>query len=275
MKKQSEYHPYKFNDLNIELEAKNAEGRKSIFDSIEYDIFNITSWPIECKNSKYLSPINFNTHSKSIIVSKEKKIEFNFEPPKNKIIMYNDDYKLIVLTEGNFGTIKYIDHIYEIKRFLIHSPSEHTLNELRSDMEIQVICMDNYKNIAAISLLFNVGENEFAFLNSIGFSDDNNFLYSKKLRNNEKIEITVSEEVKNNMNLGYIFNENNNFKFLTYIGTTTTPPCKSNVRWFVLMNTLTISQKQFDMFPVLYGRFTNIRGLQAINERKIEIINNN
>jgi carbonic anhydrase len=142
-------------------------------------------------------------------------------------------------------------------------------------MEIQVICMDNYNNIAAISLLFNVGDNEFEFLNSIGFSEENNFLYSKKLRNNEKIEINVSEDVKNNMNLGYIFNENNNFKFLTYIGTTTTPPCKSNVRWFVLMNTLTISQKQFDMFPVLYGRFTNIRGLQAINERKIEIINNN
>ena len=275
MKKQSEYHPYKFNDMNIELEAKNAEGRKSIFDSIEYDIFNITSWPIECKNSKYLSPINFNTHSKSIFVSKGKKIEFNFEPPKNKITMYNDDYKLIVLTEGNFGTIKYIDHKYEIKRFLIHSPSEHTLNELRSDMEIQVICMDNYNNIAAISLLFNVGDNEFEFLNSIGFSEENNFLYSKKLRNNEKIEINVSEDVKNNMNLGYIFNENNNFKFLTYIGSTTTPPCKSNVRWFVLMNTLSISQKQFDMFPVLYGRFTNIRGLQAINERKIEIINNN
>jgi len=275
MKKQSEYHPYKFNELNIELEAKNAEGRKSLFDSIEYDIFNITSWPIECKNSKYLSPINFNIYSNTIFISSEKKIEFNFEPPKNKIIMYNDDYKLIVLTVGNFGTIKYIDHIYEVKRFLIHSPSEHTLNELRSDMEIQIICMDNYKNIAAISLLFNVGEKEFEFLNSIGFSDENNFLYSKKLRNNEKIEINVSEEVKKNMNLGYIFNENNQLKFLTYVGTTTTPPCKSNVRWFVLMDTLSISQKQFDMFPVLYGRFTNIRGLQAINERKIEIINSN
>jgi carbonic anhydrase len=275
MKKQSEYHPYKFNELNIELEAKNAEGRKSLFDSIEYDIFNITSWPIECKNSKYLSPINFNIYSNTIFISSEKKIEFNFEPPKNKIIMYNDDYKLIVLTVGNFGTIKYIDHIYEIKRFLIHSPSEHTLNELRSDMEIQIICMDNYKNIAAISLLLNVGEKEFEFLNSIGFSDENNFLYSKKLRNNEKIEINVSEDVKKNMNLGYIFNENNQLKFLTYVGTTTTPPCKSNVRWFVLMDTLSISQKQFDMFPVLYGRFTNIRGLQAINERKIEIINSN
>ena len=33
-----------------------------------------------------------------------------------------------------------------------------------------------------------------------------------------------------------------------------------------------ISKKQLNMFPILYGRFRNVRGLQKLNGREIEIV---
>jgi carbonic anhydrase len=74
------------------------------------------------------------------------------------------------------------------------------------------------------------------------------------------------------MDLSKIINNNANIKFASYTGSTTSPSCKSNVKWFVMIDKFQISRKQLNMFPILYGRFSNVRGLQKLNGRDIEII---
>lgn len=271
--KHSPYRQY----FTLESETIEAQGRipKSEKNEKNNDIFDVSSFPIDCKRAKYKSPINIY---KDILSNKDtvykKDLFFNFISPTDNIYINNDDYKLIITTASNFGTVSYKEHQYDIKKYLIHSPSEHTLgkDEVRTPFELQIICNDMFDNTIAISLLFQYGNRNFELFDIIGLNADKkeNFLYSKKLRNNEKIEITSSSYIKEAMNLGKLFNDN--LTFITYIGTTTTPPCKSNVRWFICLNKFETTKEQVDMFPVLFGRFKNVRGLQQLNKRKINLM---
>jgi carbonic anhydrase len=145
---------------------------------------------------------------------------------------------------------------------------------VRSEFEMQIICSDEYDNYIAVAVLFEKSNDEFQFLNVVGFSNDNNVLFAKKLRAGERVEIESSEYVKKGMNLNYLFNGNKkeNNRFVSYVGSTTTPPCRGNVRWFVMVNKVGISEKQLMMFPVVYGRFGNVRGMQGVNGREVVLI---
>lgn len=257
-----------------ENETLYSQGRKakSEIDDITANIFDTTSWPIDCKRASFLSPINIDV-SKNLPLEPQL-LKFNLTSPKGKLYVNNDDYKIVVFSEGGFGQIQYYDHIYNAKRIALHLPSEHTLSsdEERSSFEMQIICYDDYENVAAVSVLFDLGGSSFEFLNMIGFGNSNNYLFSKKIRNNERVEIENTEYVSKGMDLSYLFNTNPKNKFVSYVGTTTTPPCKTNVRWFVSLNKGSITKEQLDMFPVLYGRFRNIRGTQQLNGRQIKVI---
>ncbi len=265
------YSPY--NKLeNIFEKGENSEGRKPLSEEndLNSDIFNITNWPIECKTGKFLSPINIQIYSDTKV--SEKKLNFFLKGPNGKkIFIYNDDFKIVVFNDGNFGKVKYVDHEYEVKKFFIHFPSEHTFNEIRSDLEIQMICKDKYDNTIAFAFLFEEGNEDFDFLKPI-FSEEENFIYSKRIRNNEKVQIENSDYINKIMDLSDLINDEKKIKFISYTGSTTTPSCKNNVRWFVMIDKFEISKKQLNMFPILYGRFRNVRGLQKLNGREIEIV---
>ena len=265
------YSPYNKIE-NIIEKGEKSQGRKPLSEEndINSEIFNITNWPIECKTGKFLSPINIEIYSN--IKKSEKKLNFKLKGPNGKnIFVYNDDYKIVIFNNGNFGKVKLVDHEFEVKRFFIHYPSEHTFNEIRSDLEIQMICKDKYENIIAFAFLFEEGENDFNFLKPI-FSNEDNFIYTKRIRNNEKVIIENTLFISDLMDLSKIINNNSNIKFASYTGSTTSPSCKSNVKWFVMIDKFQISRKQLNMFPILYGRFSNVRGLQKLNGRDIEII---
>ena len=56
-------------------------------------------------------------------------------------------------------------------------------------------------------MLFEKGKEEFQFLNVVGFSNDNNVLFAKKLRSGERIEIENNEYVQKGTNLNYLFSK--------------------------------------------------------------------
>ena len=269
--------PYNLNIPSKDDETDYANGMKpkSERDSHLGSIFQVNSWPIDCKRALYLSPINIDVNKITQHIPQHT-LQFHLTAPIGNVYVNNDDYKLIVFSDGGFGTVTYYDHIYKVKRIVFHLPSEHTFSkeQIRSEFEMQIICNDDYGNYIGVAVLFEKSKEEFQFLNVIGFSNDNNVLFAKKLRSGERIEIENSEYVQKGMNLNYLFSSNNANKntFISYVGSTTTPPCRGNVRWFVMVNKVSISEKQLMMFPVLYGRFRNVRGTQGINGRELVLI---
>lgn len=152
----------------------------------------------------------------------------------------------------------------------IHHPSEHTFgdDEVRSPLEVQVIAQDIFGNTAALAILFKIEKEDSEFLRAIGFGVDNP-LFALKLRNNEAISIDY-KLVGEQLNLGPFVN--NVEHYVTYIGSLTSPPCTQNVEWFVLLEKLGVSEMQLEYFPVLYGRDSNVRGLQSMDNRPLRII---
>lgn len=124
-----------------------------------------------------------------------------------------------------------------------------------------------FGNTAAVAVLFKMADGDNDFLSALGFGEDNP-LFALKLRNNE--DVLLDEFVSKRLDLGPLIN--NTEHYVTYTGSITTPPCRQGVKWFVLLQKLDISQNQIDYFPVLFGRDTNVRGLQEINNRKLKII---
>jgi carbonic anhydrase len=267
--------PYNLNIPSKEDETDYANGMKpkSERNSHLSSVFQVNSWPIDCKRALYLSPINIDVNTITTHIHQHA-LQFHLTAPIGNVYVNNDDYKLIVFSDGGFGTVTYYDHVYTAKRIVFHLPSEHTFTkeQYRSEFEMQIICSDEYDNYIGVAVLFEKGEEEFQFLNVVGFSNEHNVLFAKKLRSGERVEIENSEYVKKGMNLNYLFGKDKNNKFVSYVGSTTTPPCKGNVRWFVMVNKVKISDKQVRMFPVVYGRFRNVRGTQGINGRELVLI---
>jgi len=247
----------------ILLKAPIGQGRKAVNHKGKLDkteIFDITSWPNSCKTDKNQSPININGIYEPLAVG----IKMNYSLPKGKLFFLNDGYKLIL--RADFGKIFYGIHEYTAREIHFHSPSEHTFgkDEKRSPLEMQIINQDIFGNLLAVSVHFNLSNLENEFLKELGFGYDNP-LFAMRLRNSETIQLKPSAK----LNIGKFINKIEHY--VHYFGSITTPPCNSNVQWFVLLEKLHITQRQLEYFPVLFGMDSDIRGLQPLGERKLDI----
>jgi len=129
---------------------------------------------------------------------------------------------------------------------------------------MQIINQDIFGNLLAVSVHFNLSNLENDFLKELGFGYDNP-LFAMRLRNSETIQLKPSAR----LDIGKFINKIEHY--VHYLGSITTPPCNSNVQWFVLLEKLQITQRQLDFFPVLFGIDSDIRGLQPLGERKLVI----
>ncbi|MCQ2820519.1 MAG: carbonic anhydrase family protein, partial [archaeon] len=243
--------------ISLEEEINLSNGRIPIseLNLLNNDIFDSSSFGTDCRRAQYNSPININlNHLKNAKKIKRNDLKLNIEGPSSDIKINNDNYKIVISASKGFGSVSFKDHSYKVKKYLIHSPSEHTLGEKeeRTQIEIQMICSDTLNNTLGVAFLLEEGNKELEFFNGIGMNTKKkeNFLMSKKIRNNEAIEIKLTEYIKDSLNLGKIINEDKKLKYVSYIGSTTTPPCKTNVRWFICLDKIKISKAQIEMFPV-------------------------
>lgn len=120
-----------------------------------------------------------------------------------------------------------------------------------------------FGNTAAVAVLFNIGETDNDLLSILGFGVDNPVL-ALKIRNTESVSVEGEFDIGKQINTVE--------HYISYTGSLTSPPCKEGVKWFILLTKLPVSQKQLDYFPILFGRESNIRGIQDSNGRKLSII---
>jgi len=174
-----------------------------------------------------------------------------------------------------------------------HSPSEHTVDDVRHDMEIHLVHKNHFNETIVIALFmqvpniddsndrqfesrdkeifhhydqnnFEVGHNlfldELEWFNSQNTNSNDNPQQSPTLRGesrkystNKIISLTSLLPVK--------------LDYWHYSGSLTTPPCKEGIEWFILTTAVTISQSQLKQFRDSFS--SNFRPIQAINGRII------
>ncbi|XP_025015492.2 alpha carbonic anhydrase 4 isoform X2 [Ricinus communis] len=185
-----------------------------------------------CSNGKLQSPVNLSQQKVQVLPSLGK-LKRDYQPAPATI--KNRGHDITVRWKGNAGKIKVNGTIFKLLQCHWHSPSEHTFNGSRFELELHMVHFSPERKIAVVAIVYEYGRPD-SFLSRL-------FHHIKSVGKEER-------------NIGIINPGDIKFgsrKYYRYIGSLTVPPCTEGVIW-------TISKKGFK---------TNARPTQPSHERAI------
>ncbi|KAK6138106.1 hypothetical protein DH2020_028146 [Rehmannia glutinosa] len=208
-----------------------------------------------CNSGKMQSPIDM-LNERVKMVSHLGLLDRTYWPSNATLI--NRGHDMMLRWPGGAGHIQINGTQYHLRQSHWHSPSEHTINGRRFDMEIHLVHQSNDNRTAVIVILYKIGRPD-------------SFLSMMK-RNLEAVADTRDVEKV----VGFIDPELIKFgsrKYYRYIGSLTTPPCTENVIWTIVRKVRTVSREQVELIrdAVHDDSEANARPIQPINGRKVEL----
>jgi len=215
-----------------------------------------------CNTGELQSPINLY-HRRVTMVPKREEISKSYR--LGKAILKNRGHDIEIVWKDKNSKIKIRGTDYVLTQSHWHSPSEHTINETRFDMELHMVHQSKDLKIAVIGLMYKIGKPD-RFLSKL----------MKKIKTIPESDIEIDAGMINPEDIKMGGN-----KYYRYIGSLTTPPCTEGVLWTVNKQIGTVSKKQLDLLrdAVHDHAEENARPLQKVNGRKVKLyvdeINNN
>lgn len=138
---------------------------------------------------------------------------------------------------------------YQLKQFHFHAPSEHTIDGEHFPLEAHFVHADPDGNLAVVAVLFKKGDANDALEPLV-----------------EKLPDSAGDEVQLDAAFDaatLLPSKNAHYR---YNGSLTTPPCSEGVRWVVMQQHPTLSEKQIKAFEKAIGMDNN-RPVQPVNAR--------
>lgn len=212
-----------------------------------------------CKKGEMQSPIDMS-NERVTIVREARDIRRKYFP--SPAIIKNRGHDIsIQWPDLKAGRIRINGTRYLLQQGHWHSPSEHTINGRRFDLELHMVHVTSdpqakYK-IAVITVLY-----------KIGLPDP----FLSKLIGN----ITTMNDQLEEKTMGVI--DPNEIKargreYYRYIGSLTVPPCSEGVIWTIYKRLSTVSRDQVKALRLAVHDYAeeNARPVQALNDRTIKL----
>ncbi|KAK7345491.1 hypothetical protein VNO77_16095 [Canavalia gladiata] len=175
------------------------------------------------------SPIDISSGILKLIPNSPKLIT-NYK--SSNAILINRGHDIAVFWKGNAGSIHIAGTEFFLQQCHWHSPSEHSIDGMKYDLEMHMVHIDpNGNNIAVFGAFFNIGQPD-PFLSQL----------------EKEIEKMIDEEgervieEKDPSQLKTIGN-----MYYRYIGSLTTPPCTEGVIWSIDREIRTVSEAQVNL----------------------------
>ncbi|KAF8096133.1 hypothetical protein N665_0317s0039 [Sinapis alba] len=208
-----------------------------------------------CNNGKIQSPIDLTNARVSRAHDETWKTHHK---PAEALIM-SRGHDIMVSWNGDAGKMMIHHTEFKLVQCHWHSPSEHTVNGTRYDMELHMVHTSAEGQTAVIAVLYKLGR-------------PNEFLTT--LQNEIK---TVGKEEKK---IGIVDPRTIGFhtdKFYRYVGSLTSPPCTEGVIWTVVKRVNTVSMEQLAALrdAVDDGFERNSRPIQDTNGRSVWLYETN
>lgn len=208
-----------------------------------------------CKNGETQSPIDLSNQRVEII-HKPEELYINYKPSNATVKNRGHDISLKWET-GEAGSITINGTDYFLQQGHWHSPSEHSINGRRYDMEVHLVHVSKDYKIAVIGVLYKIGPAE-PFL--------------AQLMNNISTMIDGKEE----RNMGMIDPreiELGGKRYYRYMGSLTVPPCTEGVIWTINRKVRTVAREQVKLLREAVHDYAeeNARPLQSLNTREIHL----
>ncbi|KAJ0872763.1 putative carbonic anhydrase [Helianthus annuus] len=181
-----------------------------------------------CSNGTMQSPIDMSSRRVKM-VDHPKNLYRNYKPCN--ATMLNRGHDIMVKWIGDAGSIIINDTEYALKQAHWHSPSEHTINGIRFDMELHMVHLSMDNKIAVIAVLYRIGRPSH-FLSRLALNISS-MIDRKGMREHSGIINPRAIQMSSRM-------------YYRYIGSLTVPPCTEKVVW-------TISRRvTINMFVTIY-----------------------
>ncbi|KAK7312584.1 hypothetical protein VNO77_36541 [Canavalia gladiata] len=212
-------------------------------------------WSV-CNNGSMQSPIDL-LNERVQIVSHLGTLQMNYQPSNATLKNRGHDIKLEWLAGTSYLQINGTQYV--LKQFHWHSPSEHTIDGRRLDLELHMVHETPSGETAVIGILYKTGRPD-PFLS----------LLSDHLE--EISDSTGEETVVGVMDPRLIKIGRNRTQYYRYIGSLTVPPCTENISWTILREVRSVSREQIRLLRVAVHdeSDTNARPLQPTNNRLVQ-----
>ncbi|KAF6171495.1 hypothetical protein GIB67_018019 [Kingdonia uniflora] len=173
----------------------------------------------------------------------------------------NRGHDIMLKWEHGAGTIQINGIKYELSQVHWHSPSEHTIDGKRFDVEVHMVHLSLDPNaankIAVLGILYHIGRPD-PFLN--GLRD--HLLYIADSHKEVNIGVIDPRHI-----------QMRGVNYYRYIGSLTVPPCTEGVIWTMNRDVGTISKEQIDLLRASVHDHSaqNARPLQLLHDRDIHL----
>ncbi|KAK7378114.1 hypothetical protein VNO80_03551 [Phaseolus coccineus] len=209
-----------------------------------------------CGEGKQQSPIDL---SEKVVqdFSELGKLQKDYKPAP--AVLKNTGQAIMVQWNENAGQLNINGTYYKLIQCHWHTPSEHTLNGRKFDLELHAVHQNSKGGTAVIGIQYKIGRS--------------NRLLSKLLNDikslgDKDIDLGV-------INPGII--EFGSRKYYRYGGSLTTPPCTEGVAWTIVKKVRTVSREQLSALKgaLHHGYGENARPTQELNGRQVWLYNPN
>lgn len=210
---------------------------------------NISGDFAACKTGTSQAPVDLSMKAEK---GKDlKPLAFAYVPMALQI--HNNGHTVQV-TNGAAASFTVGGEKFDLVEFHFHSPSEHTIDGAKADMEVHFVHKNAKGELAVVAVLFKKGKENTA-LKAV-------FENAPEKRSREPTAVAgVTIDVSSMLpaKAGYF----------SYAGSLTTPPCSEGVRWFVLTKSSEVSEAQIAKLRDVTHGDTN-RPVQPLGTRKVQ-----
>jgi carbonic anhydrase len=197
-----------------------------------------------CGRGRNQSPIDLT----GLVGADLKPIRFRYETNAQEI--YNTGHSV----QANYtpgSTIELDGHVFELKQFHFHAPSENRIGGKAFPLEGHLVHADRSSNLTVVAVMFVEGK-----ANAIVAA------LWKQIPATAAEKSTLAPQV----NAAGLLPGSR--AYYRYNGSLTTPPCSEGVRWLVMKEPVSVSREQVEAFKKVMGHPNN-RPVQPINARSI------
>ncbi|KAI4334373.1 hypothetical protein L6164_019073 [Bauhinia variegata] len=209
-----------------------------------------------CKNGTMQSPIDL-LNKRVEIVPHLGLIHTNYQPSNATI--RNRGHDIILEWADGAGYLLINETNYVLQQCHWHSPSEHTIDGKRFDLELHMVHESSAGQTVVIGIMYKIGK-------------PNPFLSSLTEHLRAISDVTDAARVVGMVDPNQI-NMRSIQPYYQYIGSLTVPPCTENVMWNIVRKVRTVSREQVSLLRVAVHdeSDTNARPLQPINNRPVQL----
>ncbi|XP_062192624.1 alpha carbonic anhydrase 7-like [Phragmites australis] len=208
-----------------------------------------------CGTGRMQSPIDLS-HERVSLVRSLGYLNHTYCAAEATIV--NRGHDIMVRFDGDAGSLVINGTAYYLRQLHWHSPTEHTVDGRRYDMELHMVHESAENKAAVIGILYEIGRHD-AFLHKL-----EPFIrrIADRRDKEERIGVVDPRGTRGTACVYY-----------RYMGSLTTPPCTEGVIWTIVKRVRTVSSYQLEFLreAVHDDMEKNARPLQEVNNRDIGI----